>query len=89
MDSEGLHLNIEYISGSGVLLSPEQKAALQTSLVILKTHYKFTRVLLWGRISGIKDDYFIAQGCSKDELKERRSLYRYMCIPFLLYTMVH
>jgi len=84
MDSEGLHLSIEYISGSGVLLSPEQKAALQTSLIILKTHYKFTRVLLWGRISGIKDDYFIAQGCSKDELKERRSLYSTNCIDWHL-----
>lgn len=76
MDSEGLHLNIEYLSGSGVVLSPEQRAALQTSLVIIKTNYKFEKVKLWGKILGLKDDYFIAQGCGNDELKDRKYLYR-------------
>ena len=77
MDSEGLHLNIEYLSGSGVVLSPEQKAALQTSLVIMKTNYKFEKVKLWGKILGLKEDYFIAQGSGKDEMKDTKYLYRY------------
>jgi len=76
MDSEGLHLTMEYLSGSGMVLSPEQKAALQTSLVIMKTNYKFEKVKLWGKILGLKDDYFIAQGSGKDEMKDTKYLYR-------------
>ena len=76
MDSEGLHTNVDYVGSSGVILSTEQKAALQSSLVILKSNYKFHRVLFWGKILGVKNDYFIVQGVSKDELKGRKSLYR-------------
>jgi len=77
MDSEGMQVSVDYTSGSGVVLSAEQRASLQTSLVILKTHYKFQRVLFWGKLTGIKDDYFIAQGAGKDEMKDRKSLYRW------------
>ena len=76
MDAEGLHLSIDYVGSTGVVLSPEQKAALQTSLCIAQSHYKFHRVYLWGKILGIKDDYFIAQGVGQDEMVERRTLYR-------------
>ena len=76
MDSEGLHLNMEYLTGSGVVLSPEQRSALQTSLIIVKTNYKFEKVKLWGKILGLKDDYFIAQGTGKDEMKDVKCLYR-------------
>ncbi|CAK8692624.1 radial spoke head protein 9 homolog [Clavelina lepadiformis] len=84
MDAEGLHLSLDYLSGSGVILSPEKKAALQTSLIILKTHYKFQRVVLWGKILGIKDDYFIAQGAGRDELTDRKTLYSLNCIDWHL-----
>ena len=84
MNFEGLHLNMEYLSGSGVVLSPEQKAALQTSLVIVKTNYKFENVKLWGKILGLKDDYFIAQGSGKDELKDRKCLYRLVALVYRL-----
>lgn len=76
MESEGLHVNIDYVGSSGVVLSTEQKAALQSSLVILRNNYKFARVLFWGKILGVKNDYFIVQGIGKDELKEKKSLYR-------------
>ena len=69
-------MNVDYVGSSGVILSTEQKAALQSSLVILKSNYKFHRVLFWGKILGVKNDYFIVQGVSKDELKDRKSLYR-------------
>jgi len=78
MESEGLNMNIDYVGSSGFILSTEQKAALQSSLVILKNNYKFSRVLFWGKILGVKKDYFIAQGVGKDELKERKTLYRYV-----------
>lgn len=78
MESEGLHLNIDYVGSSGIVLSPEQKAALQTSLVILQSENKFKKVYFWGKILGIKDDYFIAQGTGKDEMAERRTFYRYV-----------
>ncbi|XP_031565996.1 radial spoke head protein 9 homolog [Actinia tenebrosa] len=80
MESEGLHVNIDYVGSSGVVLSTEQKAALQSSLVILKNNYKFARVLFWGKILGVKNDYFIVQGIGKDDLKEKKSLYSQDCI---------
>ena len=76
METECLHLNIDYVGSSGVILSPEQKAALQTSLVILQSDNKFKKVYFWGKILGIKDDYFIAQGTRNDEMAERTTFYR-------------
>ena len=76
MESDGLYLNIDYVGSSGIILSPEQKAALQTSLVILQSENKFNKVYFWGKILGIKDDYFIAQGTRKDEMAERTTFYR-------------
>ncbi|XP_028413798.1 radial spoke head protein 9 homolog [Dendronephthya gigantea] len=80
MDAEGLHLNIDYVGSSGVILSTEQKAAFQSSLVILKNNYKFKRVLFWGKILGVKDDYFIVEGIGKDELRDRQILYSVDCV---------
>ena len=76
MDSQDLHLSIDYVGSSGIILSTEQKAALQTSLTILQSDYKFAAVYFWGKILGVKDDYFIAQGVSNDEFAGRRTLYR-------------
>ena len=76
MDCVGLHLNIDYLGSSGVMLSPEQKAALQTSLVILQNENKFKTVCFWGKIFGVKDDYYIAQGTYKDEFAGRKTFYR-------------
>jgi radial spoke head protein 9 len=76
MDAVGLHLSIDYVGTSGVMLSPEQKAALQTSLVILQSENKFNRVYFWGKIVGVKEDYYIAQGVYKDEFERRRTFYR-------------
>ncbi|XP_071079837.1 radial spoke head protein 9 homolog [Haliotis cracherodii] len=80
MESEGLHLNIDYVGSSGVILSPEQKAALQTSLVILQNENKFHKVYFWGKIVGVKEDYFVAQGFDKDEFAGRKTFYSKDCI---------
>lgn len=76
MEAHDLHLSIDYVGNSGVVFSPEQKASLQTSLCILQSNYKFERVYFWGKILGIKDDYFIAQGIEKDEFEQKKTLYR-------------
>lgn len=77
MDSEGLTLSIEYLASTGVVLSTEQKAALQTSLIMLQNAQKFHKVQLWGKVVGIKESYFIACGIAKgNELNDRKFLYR-------------
>lgn len=80
MEAEGLHLNIDYIGSCGVLLSVEQKASLQNTLEMLESRYKFNRVFFWGKISGIKGEYFIAQGTGNDELSDRKTLYSLDCV---------
>ena len=67
---------IDYVGTSGMILNPEQKAALMTSLTIMKANYKFNKVYFWGKIFGVKDDYYIAQGVTDDEMKDRKTLYR-------------
>lgn len=76
MDSDSLHYSLDLAAGNGLTLSSEQRAALQTSLVILKRNYKFSQVLFWGKILGIKGDYFIAQGVEEDKMRNKKSLYR-------------
>ena len=78
MESGSLHLCIDYVGTSGFLLSPEQKTALQMSLTILKNNSKFKKVYFWGKILGIKDDYFIAEGITNDEIADRKTFYRYI-----------
>ncbi|KAL0967529.1 hypothetical protein UPYG_G00253400 [Umbra pygmaea] len=84
MDSNTLYYSLDLVSGSGLTLSNEQKAALQTSLLILRKNYKFNRVLFWGKILGIKGDYFIAQGVSDDEMRPKKSLYSLNCVDWHL-----
>lgn len=76
MDSSTLLYALELVCGNGLSLSTEHRAALHTSLIILKRNYKFNRVLFWGKVLGIKNDYFIAQGVGEDEIRDRKSLYR-------------
>lgn len=76
MEAQKLHLNVDYVGTSGIILSPEQKSCLQTSLTILQNNQKFACVFFWGKILGVKDDYYIAQGVADDEFQERRVLYR-------------
>jgi len=84
MDSKVLHLSIDYVGGCGVILSPEQKASLQTSLVIQLNNQKFSRVQYWGKILGIQADYYIAQGFTSDHFSERKCLYSKDCIRWAL-----
>ena len=76
MDSETVFSDLDYLGSSGVVLSVEQKTALQSSLVTLKKEHKFRRVKLWGIIKGVQKDYFIVHGIGKNELLDKRALYR-------------
>jgi radial spoke head protein 9 len=76
IDAKDFTLDLDLLAFSGVVFSPEQRASLQTSLVILKEQYKFKTIYFWGKILGTHDDYFIIQGQQKDALKDRQFLYR-------------
>lgn len=76
MDADSLLLSLELASGSGQGLSPDRRASLLTSLMLVKRDYRFDRVLFWGRILGLVADYYIAQGLSEDQLAPRKTLYR-------------
>ncbi|KAM6953883.1 radial spoke head protein 9 homolog [Aplochiton taeniatus] len=84
MDSKSLYFSLDLVSGGGLTLSVEQRAALQTSTIILKKNYKFKRVLFWGKILGVKADYYIAQGVEEDEMSDKKSLYSLSCIEWHL-----
>lgn len=77
MDADSLLLSLELASGSGQGLSPDRRASLLTSLMLVKRDYRFNRVLFWGRILGLVADYYIAQGLSEDQLAPRKTLYRW------------
>lgn len=76
MDSNTLYFALELVAGSGHTLNVEQRVALHTSLVLVRKDYKFRRVMFWGKILGLKCDYFIAQGRGEDEMKDKKNLYR-------------
>ncbi|KAI5611021.1 radial spoke head protein 9-like [Silurus asotus] len=88
MDASSLFSSLDLVCGNGLSLSSEQRAALETSMIILKTHYRFNRVLLWGKILGIKHDYFIAQGVGEDEMKDKKCLYSMNCTDWHLLPQV-
>ena len=44
------------------VVSSMEKAAVETSLAVLKADNGFDAVVFWGRITGISADYLIAQG---------------------------
>ncbi|RDD44841.1 Radial spoke head protein 9-like protein [Trichoplax sp. H2] len=84
MDSATLHLDIDYVGSSGILLSTEQKTALQNSLLILKHQNKFKKVVFWGKITGCSKDYFVAQGVGNDEMKDKKTFYSLDCSKWAL-----
>uniref|UniRef100_A0A2I2Y3G7 Radial spoke head protein 9 homolog n=1 Tax=Gorilla gorilla gorilla TaxID=9595 RepID=A0A2I2Y3G7_GORGO len=84
MDADSLLLSLELASGSGQGLSPDRRASLLTSLMLVKRDYRYDRVLFWGRILGLVADYYIAQGLSEDQLAPRKTLYSLNCTEWSL-----
>ena len=77
IDIQSLLSDADNLAYCGIILNAEQRAALQTSLIVQKEQYKFNKIYYWGEIIGTKEDYYIAQGVGKNELKDRKTLYRY------------
>eukprot|EP00039_Didymoeca_costata_P001664 m.54142 g.54142 ORF g.54142 m.54142 type:complete len:300 (+) comp10905_c0_seq2:128-1027(+) len=78
------------LGGGEMVLSTETRAALQSSIVLLKARERFASVKLWGRIKGVHRDYYIAQGFGKDELKEKKGFYSVdNCVSFLELPKLH
>ncbi|KAM7541473.1 hypothetical protein Aperf_G00000046771 [Anoplocephala perfoliata] len=84
MDCFDLNFKIDYLGPCGVVLTPEQKASLQTSLTLLKYEQKFVTVNFWGIIKGVQGDYFIAQGIGKDHMANITNLYSKDCVNWCL-----
>ncbi|XP_078068347.1 radial spoke head protein 9 homolog [Mustelus asterias] len=84
MQADYLHQYLEHVASNGLLLSPEQQAALHISLEIAKKNYKFSQLYFWGKVIGLNADYFIVQGVEKDELSDRKSLYSLNCMDWKL-----
>ena len=76
IDIQTLSSDSDNLAYCGIILNGEQRAALQTSLIVQKEQYKFSKIYFWGKIIGTKEDYFIAQGAGKNELKDKKTLYR-------------
>lgn len=76
MDAKFLGQHLQFFNSSGKVFSAEQLAQLCNSLTIAKHNNHFSKILLWGKIEGIREDYLIAQGISgQDELSDRTTLY--------------
>ncbi|KPA74263.1 hypothetical protein ABB37_09268 [Leptomonas pyrrhocoris] len=60
-------LNAQHLTVAGKSLTAGETTALQCSLPLLSQRYRGTPVTLWGRISGVKADYWIAQAFPSGE----------------------
>ncbi|XP_015673482.1 radial spoke head protein 9 homolog [Protobothrops mucrosquamatus] len=75
MDAETLPYALDLVASSGICLSPEKRAALRNSLLLVRRDYRFEQVRLWGRIQGIRGAYYIAEGLGPDRAGIRSRLY--------------
>lgn len=84
MDAESLPYALDLVAGSGVNLSPERRAALRSSLQLVRRDYRFEQVRLWGRIQGVRGAYYIAEGLGPDRVGARSRLYSLNCMDWSL-----
>ncbi|XP_075781139.1 radial spoke head protein 9 homolog isoform X2 [Pelodiscus sinensis] len=84
MDAESLPYTLDLVAGGGGGLSAEKRAALRTSLLLLRRDYRFEQVRLWGRIQGIRGAYYIAEGLGADRAGPRSRLYSLNCVEWSL-----
>nr|XP_034964085.1 radial spoke head protein 9 homolog isoform X2 [Zootoca vivipara] len=84
MDAETLPYALDLVASSGVCLSPEKRAALRNSLLLVRRDYRFEQVRLWGRIQGTRGAYYIAEGVGPDRAGARSRLYSLNCVEWSL-----
>jgi len=64
--------SIPCIASGGIVLSVHEKAALQSSLPIVKKNNKFSEVLFFGKMQAATTDYLIAIGIKDSFLDEKK-----------------
>ncbi|XP_068088720.1 radial spoke head protein 9 homolog [Hyperolius riggenbachi] len=85
MDADGLLAALEMVSGSGLGLTPEQSAALRTSLLLLQRNMKLQKIQYWGKILGTRGDYFLCRGNpGEEELRGVQTFYSLNCMDWCL-----
>lgn len=84
MDSDYLHLFAPILSYDGIIISSEQKSALETSLKVLKNEMNFEKLYYWGRISTMGAPYYIVQGMEEFSNTDIRTLFSQDCINWAL-----
>jgi len=78
MDIADLDSNLKFIHHNGVCLNVEERLQLQMGLQKLLNEASdedFEELLFWGKINGVKNDYYIAMGITytdKYEFPEKR-----------------
>lgn len=84
MEFQRLLQEFDCVSSTGIILSIEQKTALQTSLPVLKAENKFRGLFFWGKIIGLARDYYIAKGVGENYLKDVTYYYSQDCLKWNL-----
>ncbi|NXG53118.1 RSPH9 protein, partial [Psilopogon haemacephalus] len=84
MDAASLPAALELVAGGGAGLSPEKRAVLGSSLLLLQRDYRFERVWFWGCIQGVRGSYYIAEGLGSDRAAPRSRLYSLNCVEWSL-----
>ncbi|XP_006276410.1 radial spoke head protein 9 homolog isoform X1 [Alligator mississippiensis] len=86
MEADGLGLEqaLALAAGGGAGLSPEKRAALGASLLLLRRDYRFQRVRFWGRLQGLRAAYYIADGRATDLAAPPQRLYSLNCVEWSL-----
>lgn len=62
MEAEKVCEQLKYIATAGVTLSTEERMQLDCALSTLQSSMGFETLYLWGKITGIETDYYIAVG---------------------------
>ena len=85
MNSDHLHLFAHNLSYDGIIISSENKSALETSLKVLKDEMSLDKLYYWGRISTLGSPYHIAQGIEEiTDPFSKRTLFSQDCINWAL-----
>ncbi|XP_052661426.1 radial spoke head protein 9 homolog isoform X2 [Harpia harpyja] len=84
MEAASLPAALELAAGGGAGLSPEKRAVLGASLLLLQRDYRFERVWFWGCIQGVRGAYYIAEGLGPDRAAPRSRLYSLNCVGWSL-----
>lgn len=80
MNISNIKENFNYMSYcGGISVSPQEATMIENSLIILKSNNKFNETYLWGRITGVKNDYYIAYGYQKNCLSGSKYFYSINC----------